>query len=267
MSRNSTDSLQTQDPVPVSESTTLLNHDHDNSRRGDLEQHDDSHPVSFGTVIKQGNMARSALPVQLLALAFMALVWRMVLLKMPLSSLPLFGYHPLLQSLSLVLLVQSILVLQPTTQHDPARKLRAMQAHQVLNLGLALPLFTAGATIMWYLHDQPGSAHFISWHGILGTVAVSWAWVQAAIGAASVWFDGALLGGGARAKRIWKWHRLSGYLLLPLFFLVAALGVAETTWARNNSDAVVRVAIVAALALAIVLVVIRLKPSKLPKLV
>lgn len=125
----------------------------------------------------------------------------------PLSSLPLFGYHPLVQSLGLVLLVQSILVLQPTSQQDPARKQKALDLHQLLNLGLALPLLSAGATIMWYLHDQPGTSHFISWHGTLGTVAVLWAWVQAVVGAASVWFDGKLLGGGAKAKAMWKWHR------------------------------------------------------------
>ncbi|KAN0059849.1 hypothetical protein ACQY0O_008423 [Thecaphora frezii] len=203
---------------------------------------------------------------QALSLAFLALVWQLVLTKLPLSSLPLFGYHPLLQSLALVLLVQSILVLQPTTQADAAAKKRAFEVHQLLNLGLSLPLFTAGATIMWYLHDQPNAAHFISWHGILGTVAVSWAWLQAAVGAASVWFDGRLLGGPNKAKALWKWHRLSGYLLLPLFFAVACLGIAETTWAKNNSSQTFRAVVGMTLATAAVLLIIRLKPSKLPKL-
>lgn len=71
---------------------------------------------------------------------------------------------------------------------------------------------------MWYLHSPGG--HFISWHGIFGTATVVWMWTQAVIGAASVWSVGqSLLGGEDRAKSIWKWHRLSGYLLLPFFLL------------------------------------------------
>jgi len=126
---------------------------------------------------------------------------------MPWRSLPLFGYHPLLQSLSLILLVQSLLTLQPTTAQDPTRKKAALNLHQLINMILLLPLLTIGASIMYYLHNQPGAEHWISWHGILGGVVLAWAWIQALFGAMSVWFKGSLLGGENKAKSLWKWHR------------------------------------------------------------
>ncbi|PWN49574.1 hypothetical protein IE53DRAFT_388180 [Violaceomyces palustris] len=215
-------------------------------------------------VVKDGNLSSRAWGVQALSLLFMALTWSLILSKFPLSNLPLFGYHPLMQSLALVLLVQSILVLQPTS--TPSAKKSALNVHQILNLGLSLPIFTAGATIMWYLHDQPGTKHFISWHGTVGTVVVVWSWFQVLVGAASVWFDGKLLGGGAKAKAVWKWHRLSGYVLLPLFFLTAILGITETIWAKGNSSLLLRGAVAASLVGALVLLLLRVRTSKLPKL-
>jgi cytochrome b-561 domain containing protein 2 len=70
------------------------------------------------------------------------------------------------------------------------------------------------------------SDHFVSTHAVnkfsemnnpkrvkavlqkLGLLAFVWIIFQTLIGAASVWFDGRLFGGGMRAKRIWKYHRL-----------------------------------------------------------
>lgn len=80
-----------------------------------------------------------------------------------------------------------------------------MTIHQAINLFLVLPIFTAGAYIMWYLHEI-ADTHFITWHGVLGVTVVVLAWLQAAVGAASVWGGGVAFG-GAKAKRVWKWHR------------------------------------------------------------
>ena len=95
-------------------------------------------------------------------MAFTASIWALIFSKLP-RPLPTFGYHPLIQSAALILLTQSILVLQPTS--TPAAKKAGLNVHQIINILLVLPLFTAGASIMWYLHDQPGQKHFISWHG------------------------------------------------------------------------------------------------------
>ena len=42
-------------------------------------------------------MSDRILPLQALGVTFAALVWVLVLTTMPLTPLPLFGYHPLVQ--------------------------------------------------------------------------------------------------------------------------------------------------------------------------
>lgn len=211
-------------------------------------------------------MSRHAVGVQVSALLFVAVAWSTVLSTMSLGSLPLFGYHPLVQSLGILLLLQAVVVLQRTTGQQPVEKRAALDAHQWINIGLVLPLLTVGASIMWYLHDQPNSAHFISYHGILGTACVVVAWIQAALGAASVWWKGKLVGGENKGKALWKYHRLSGYVLVTLFLITAALGVVETTWGAKNSSWLQKALVVIALGLAGFALLIRVQRSKLPKL-
>ncbi|CDS00981.1 hypothetical protein [Sporisorium scitamineum] len=119
---------------------------------------------------------------------------------------------------------------------------------------------------MWYLHDQPNSTHFISYHGMLGTGVVVAAWVQAALGAASVWWKGKLVGGERKGKALWKWHRASGYVLVGLFLVTAVLGVVETTWSKQKSGGVQKVVVVLTLVAAAAALVSRVQRSKLPKL-
>lgn len=223
-------------------------------------------PITPLTMVKEENLSRPAFGVQASALFFVAVVWSIVLSTMSITSLPLFGYHPLIQSFTILLLLQAIVVLQRTTPQQQERKKQAFAAHQWINLLLVLPLFTVGASIMWYLHDQPSSAHFISYHGILGTTVVVAAWIQAALGAASVWWKGKLVGGESKGKALWKWHRLSGYVLVALFLLTAALGVVETTWGSGKSGVVQKGATLVALPLAGFALLIRMQKSKLPKL-
>ncbi|KDN52814.1 hypothetical protein K437DRAFT_253746 [Tilletiaria anomala UBC 951] len=218
---------------------------------------------TMAEVYKRRNLGSSARLAQAVVFAFVALIWSLIFTKLP-FPLPLFGYHPLIQSLALISLVQSVLVLQPT--NTPQAKAIGLSVHQTLNLLLMLPLFTAGAGIMYYLHGQPGTKHFISWHGTLGFTVVVLAWLQAALGAASVWFNGAALGGERPAKAAWKWHRLSGYVLLLLFHLTFALAVWETTWGKQNASTIYHVAAVALLLALGVTIFSRLRPSKLPKL-
>lgn len=221
-------------------------------------------PVTPLTMVRQENLSRPAFGVQASALLFVAVVWSIVLSTMPITSLPLFGYHPLIQSFTILLLLQAIIVLQRTTPSHAEEKNQAFTAHQWINLLLVLPLFTAGASIMWYLHSPDN--HFISYHGILGTTVVAAAWIQAALGAASVWWKGKLVGGENRGKRLWKWHRLSGYVLVALFLVTAALGVVETTWGQGKSGMLQKGGVVVGLALAAFALLIRVQRGKLPKL-
>ncbi|PWN17886.1 hypothetical protein BCV69DRAFT_253718, partial [Microstroma glucosiphilum] len=210
-------------------------------------------------------LALSASP-QLLGLGFFLLIWSLVISKMgwPLASLPLFGWHPLLQSLGLLLLIQSTSVLQPTTGSRPQEKGAAAKTHRWINTTAAI-VFTVGASIMWYLHSPNG--HFISWHGIFGTATVVWMWTQAVIGAASVWSLGQrLLGGEEKAKAIWKWHRLSGYLLLPFFLVTLFTGATQTSWSQQNASTTYRALITVVLIGVFAAGAARVQFSKLPKL-
>lgn len=174
--------------------------------RRDLYNNDEQ--VGAVDMVKQENLGRAAWPIQASALLFVALVWSVVFSHMSPLALPLFGYHPLIQSFTVLVMIQAIVVLQRTSaQKSQSEKQAAFKVHQWINILLVLPLFTAGASVMWYLHDQPNAKHFISWHGILGTTLVAWAWIQAAIGAATVMFNGQLLGGPNRAKSFYKYHR------------------------------------------------------------
>lgn len=159
----------------------------------------------------------SALVAQLSALTFLALVAWAIFTHLP-HPLPLFGWHPLTQSFALVLLAQALLTLQPTTGAQPSRKARASTLHQFLLALAVVPLFTAGASIMYHLHDQPGTQHYISWHGTLGATLVPIAWLQAAAGAAATWGNGILVGGPAKGRALWKYHRYATRLV-PLVSL------------------------------------------------
>lgn len=188
------------------------------------------------------------------------MIWTLALRKLPLNS-P-FVYHPLLQSLSLTLLLQSVLVLQPTVQSKPGQKTAARRLHQYLNV-LIVILFTSGAAIMFYLHHP--NSHWISWHGIMGSTVVVWMWVQALVGAATVLFNGALVGGQNNGKALWKWHRLSGYILLPIILLTLFTGATQTSWSQQNSGKLYHSAIGVILLAIGVLGASRVQSSKLPQ--
>lgn len=41
----------------------------------------------------------------------------------------------------------------------------------------------------------------------IGIICIAWLVFQIGLGAGSVWFGGALFGGGLKAKTLWKYHR------------------------------------------------------------
>jgi hypothetical protein len=64
-----------------------------------------------------------------------------------------------------------------------------------------------GTWSIWHnksIHDKP---HITTWHGTFGIVCIAWLLFQVFLGAGSVWFKGALFGGGMKAKGVWKYHR------------------------------------------------------------
>jgi hypothetical protein len=71
-------------------------------------------------------------------------------------------------------------------------------------------------------------------------ITLSWLIVQFLVGAGSVWFDGAAFGGGIKAKMMWKYHRLSGYILLLSLLTTVNFGGAWSAWVSANSAYPVR---------------------------
>ena len=120
-------------------------------------------------------------------------------------QIPTFAWHPLLVTLGLFFLVQSILILQPTKAQ--AEKKIGLQWHQILILCASLPMMTMGAWIIWCLHSLPGQKHFISWHGLLGFCIIMLLWLQVLFGASTVYWKNVFYGTESRAKAMWKYHR------------------------------------------------------------
>ncbi|KAF8522158.1 hypothetical protein BU17DRAFT_75241 [Hysterangium stoloniferum] len=164
--------------------------------------------------------------------------WIAILSNDP-GSLGLFAFHPPLQTVAVALFACGILTLQPTSQ--PKTKQAGLNRHQLIILGFAFPCIAVGTLIIIWnknIHDSP---HFVTWHATFGIIAIVWMLIQMFLGAASVWYGGALFGGGAKAKSIWKYHRLSGYLLYPFFLTTIAIGGGWSSWTTANMATIARV--------------------------
>ncbi len=118
--------------------------------------------------------------------------WSLVLTNNP-KSLGYFAFHPPLQTLALVCFVfgaldmaprgptrlipsrVGILTLQRTTLARPEGKKQGLARHQIWMGLLALPLITAGVTIMMVNKASHGAKHFTTWHAKFGLA--TWIWL------------------------------------------------------------------------------------------
>ena len=73
----------------------------------------------------------------------------------------------------------------------------------------------AGLIIIEYNKFDHGAAHFDSIHGKLGLLTYILFIVQALVGITQ-YYTPSVYGGIDNAKALWKYHRISGYLVLPL---------------------------------------------------
>jgi cytochrome b-561 domain containing protein 2 len=71
-------------------------------------------------------------------------------------------------------------------------------------------------------------------------ITLSLLFVQFLLGAGSVWFGGVAFGGGQKAKLVWKYHRLIGYLALLSLVTTVHLG-GWSTWVSAHSIYAARV--------------------------
>ncbi|OAA58185.1 Cytochrome b561, eukaryote [Cordyceps fumosorosea ARSEF 2679] len=140
-------------------------------------------------------------------------------LSQPLS---LFSWHPLSQVFGLFLLVQSILVLQPT--RTAAQRRVGQCVHAWLNAA-SLVAFAAGFTAVYANKQRNGAPHFASNHGALGATLTTLLGGQYLVGFA-MWVVPALRG------RVWRLHRAAGYVSL-LLLLATFCTAADTGFVRN----------------------------------
>ncbi|KAJ6500444.1 hypothetical protein C8R45DRAFT_977715 [Mycena sanguinolenta] len=195
------------------------------------------------------------------AIVFTTTTWVIVLVNNP-FNVGWFAFHPPLQSLSVALFVYGIMTLQPTSQ--PKTKAAGLARHQYAILFAAFPLIFFGTMAISYNKYLHGAEHFKSWHGKFGILSMGWIFVQVLLGGGSVWFGGAAFGGGVKAKAIWKYHRLSGYVLFLLLILTAHLGGAWSNWGNKYSPWSMRVlGYGIGLGACIVGLYMRVRPSKM----
>jgi len=146
---------------------------------------------------------------------------------------------------------------------QPKIKVVGLQCHQIAMLA-GLTSILLGTTAMLTYKGSHGAPHFTSWHGTFGLITVSWLVLQSALGAGSVWFDGAAFGGGHKAKLVWKYHRLSGYILLLCLLVTVNLGGAWSSWTSSNSAYIVRLVAYTLAPLGILASIYsRVRPSKM----
>ncbi|KAL9021119.1 MAG: hypothetical protein Q9185_001658 [Variospora sp. 1 TL-2023] len=134
------------------------------------------------------------------------------------SPLMLFSAHPLLNSAGILLTTQAILLLQPT--HTPKQKKQGTNIHATLNMTAILSLIAALVVIEYnkIAHNGP---HFQSSHAILGLITYILFFLQAIIGIAQYYTPG-VFGSVENAKKIYKYHRMSGYVILLMSFITIA---------------------------------------------
>jgi len=132
-----------------------------------------------------------------------------------------FHWHPALMTLALVIFTQGILTLQPAT--TPVEKVEGLNRHALIQtLGLTSAILGVSAVVYSKIINE--KEHFATPHGKFGIFIASYFLVQFIFGSLSVNAPG-LFGGVNKAKALWKYHRMSGYLVLMLAWATAEFGI------------------------------------------
>ncbi|CAK7234808.1 hypothetical protein SCUCBS95973_009059 [Sporothrix curviconia] len=161
-----------------------------------------------------------------------ALVWIGVFRHLPL--LPLFSPHPLLQSVGVFVVVQAILVLQPTAA--PRDKIAGAHAHAALQL-LSFFILIGGVAIIEANKIRSHGVHFHSIHGYLGVLTAVVLVGQYVFGLLVYLAPAFVFGSGPdrvdRAKALWKQHRWSGYAVVLPLLLATVITATKTDYNVN----------------------------------
>ncbi|KAL9612542.1 MAG: hypothetical protein Q9167_002881 [Letrouitia subvulpina] len=139
------------------------------------------------------------------------------------------GIWLLLNSAGILLITQGILLLQPT--HTPKQKVQGAHLHAIFNSTGTLAL-VAGLIVIEYNKISHAGGHFESPHAILGIITYVLFFLQALVGVAQ-FYTPSVFGSVDNAKSIYKYHRMSGYVLLVLSLVTVSLAV-ETGFNKSS---------------------------------
>lgn len=184
-----------------------------------------------------------------------ALVWASVFMA---DQVIFFSYHPLVNSAGILLLTQAILVLQPT--HTQQQKVQGTHVHFSLNL-VGVTALIAGLIIIEMNKASHPETRFTSAHGIMGLITYILIFSQALIGFAQFYLPTQIFGSVDTAKAVYKYHRISGYVILVL--ALATICAATQTGFNANVLHIKLWAVIVSSVLVLVGVVPRIKKSKL----
>jgi len=194
------------------------------------------------------------------ALVLLLSTWTIILSNNP-KGLSWFAFHPTLNTFAILCFTYGILTLQPTSQ--PKTKADGLQRHQAA-MAIGMVSLLLGSSSVYNYKTLHGADHFTTWHATFAFITASWLIVQASIGGATVWADGAIFGGAHRAKRLWKYHRLSGYLVILSLFTTVHLGGGWSTWVEDHSGHPARLVAYTLAPLGILVSIYsRVRPSKM----
>ncbi|KAF2012270.1 hypothetical protein BU24DRAFT_495320 [Aaosphaeria arxii CBS 175.79] len=184
-------------------------------RRGDASQ-EDGQPIYKNLWIGTAPVAQAGIWI------LTAIIWGAIF------SHPLifFSPHPLLNTTALLLLTQSTLLLQPT--HTRPQKRLGTLLHALLNT-LSTLLLLAGLLIIEINKISHSGTHFVSPHAILGLAFYILIALQVVVGVTQYWVP-SVYGGEERARGVWKYHRVGGYVTLG----VGVGTVVAASWTDYN---------------------------------
>ncbi|KAL5606669.1 hypothetical protein BROUX41_003065 [Berkeleyomyces rouxiae] len=189
--------------IPQNEAVPLL------GDRGDAAQ-------IVGDSMAHNLVLGTGILAQIANIMFLLTIWATIFL----GDVILFSVHPLSTSVGVFAMIQSILVLQPT--HTADQKRIGQGYHAAFNtvnlLGIGI-----GISVIEYNKVKNGLPHFHSIHAYFGVLTGTFMALQLLVGI-TMWAIPSLYGGEQQAKRIWKYHRMSGYtiLLLTLATIISA---------------------------------------------
>ncbi|KAF8455284.1 eukaryotic cytochrome b561-domain-containing protein [Kalaharituber pfeilii] len=155
---------------------------------------------------------------QIGGLVLLVIIWASVFSH----KMIVFDGHPLLNSLAVLLAIEAVLVLQPTGFHNVEQKRNAAYIHASFVALAAVCFFSALGIVIWHKQHSHIS-HFETIHSKFGILTYILIVIQAFIGFTQL-FVPQLYGGEENAKKLYKYHRITGYLvILPLLLVTLIL--------------------------------------------